>query len=224
MMSVSSNQAAIEAARRIFAEIAHTFQRLGFVHCQYQITFPVPVSQPQIINIDSRDDMFANHFRGRRDADFPIVEKPTPLLPDEVYQRTETAPPNSNWENTITVVSYHRNGAVGRMTITSPPGVIEPRTLFARRLLVEWLVSSIHDRIATLLVANYVPESRVSLTSREREILRWTAEGKTAPEIGQILSVSAHTVAFHVKNITAKLGSANKTQAAVKAAALGILR
>jgi LuxR family quorum-sensing system transcriptional regulator SolR len=49
-------------------------------------------------------------------------------------------------------------------------------------------------------------------------------EGKTAPEIGQILSVSTNTIAFHLKNIVAKLASSNKIQAAVKATALGILR
>jgi len=58
---------------------------------------------------------------------------------------------------------------------------------------------------------------------REKEVLRWTAEGKTAYEIGQILQVSERTVNFHINNVVNKLGASNKTQAAVKAATLGML-
>jgi len=53
--------------------------------------------------------------------------------------------------------------------------------------------------------------------------LRWTAEGKTAYEISHILNVSERTVNFHVNNVVDKLGASNKTQAAVKAAILGML-
>ena len=45
-------------------------------------------------------------------------------------------------------------------------------------------------------------------------------EGKTAPEIGQILSVSTNTIAFHLKNIVAKRagpGNLNKTISGISA-------
>ncbi len=67
------------------------------------------------------------------------------------------------------------------------------------------------------------PESSVTLTAREREVLRWTAEGKTACEIGQILSISERTVNFHVNNILEKLGATNKVQAVVKAIGAGLI-
>ncbi len=86
-----------------------------------------------------------------------------------------------------------------------------------------WLTQYAHAGMAKLLVPKYVPETLVTMTAREKEVLRWTAEGKTAYEIGQILIVSERTVNFHINNVVAKLGASNKTQAAVKAAALGML-
>lgn len=43
------------------------------------------------------------------------------------------------------------------------------------------------------------PEMKFS--KREREILKWTAEGKTSAEIAIILSISENTVNFHQKNM-----------------------
>jgi DNA-binding CsgD family transcriptional regulator len=69
-----------------------------------------------------------------------------------------------------------------------------------------------------LLVPKLAPELLVVITDREKEVLRWTADGKTAYEVARILDISERTVNFHLSNVTAKLGAINKTQAAVKAA------
>lgn len=62
-----------------------------------------------------------------------------------------------------------------------------------------------------------------SLTSREHEVLRLLARGRTNSEIGQALVISAGTVKWHVENIIGKLGVADRTQAAVQAVELGLL-
>lgn len=61
------------------------------------------------------------------------------------------------------------------------------------------------------------------LTAREAEVMRWTADGKSAQEIAEILSVSKNTVDFHIKNFVQKLGAPNKTAAVTHAAVLGLL-
>ncbi|VVT46583.1 N-3-oxohexanoyl-L-homoserine lactone quorum-sensing transcriptional activator @ N-3-oxooctanoyl-L-homoserine lactone quorum-sensing transcriptional activator [Kosakonia radicincitans] len=65
------------------------------------------------------------------------------------------------------------------------------------------------------------PEMRFS--KREREILKWTAEGKTSAEIAMILSISENTVNFHQKNMQKKFNAPNKTQIACYAAATGMI-
>jgi DNA-binding CsgD family transcriptional regulator len=61
------------------------------------------------------------------------------------------------------------------------------------------------------------------LTEREVEILKWTAEGKSAWAVGQILNISEHNVKYHVKRILLKLAVGSKHQAAAKAKALGLI-
>lgn len=57
------------------------------------------------------------------------------------------------------------------------------------------------------------------LTDREAECLKWTAAGKTAREISQILEISESTVTFHLSNSIDKLSVCNKSQAVAKAIA-----
>ena len=51
-----------------------------------------------------------------------------------------------------------------------------------------------------------------TLTTREKEVLAWAAEGKKACEIGDILHISRRTVEFHLQAAASKLGTRNKTQ------------
>jgi DNA-binding CsgD family transcriptional regulator len=55
--------------------------------------------------------------------------------------------------------------------------------------------------------------SRSSLTARERDVLSWTARGKTMADIAEILVISSHTVEAHMRQIMRKLGATNKTHA-----------
>lgn len=72
--------------------------------------------------------------------------------------------------------------------------------------------------------AAHVPAQRPSgLTAREAEVLRLVADGMSNRAIGERLVISEHTAANHVRNILAKTGSANRTQAARYAAAHALL-
>jgi len=62
------------------------------------------------------------------------------------------------------------------------------------------------------------------LTSRELEVLRLVAAGQSNREIAGALVISPKTASVHVSNILAKLGAATRTEAAVKAHRLLLLR
>lgn len=55
------------------------------------------------------------------------------------------------------------------------------------------------------------------LTKRELEVLRWSAEGKTAWEIGEILKIAVRTVRTHQTAIKGKYRVSTIVQAAVRA-------
>lgn len=61
-----------------------------------------------------------------------------------------------------------------------------------------------------------VPETPL-LTVREREVLTWTARGKSAWETSCILGVSSHTVSKQLAAAARKLNASNKTQAVAEA-------
>ncbi len=88
---------------------------------------------------------------------------------------------------------------------------------------VQIIAGIVHSAMARIELPGSVPEFGVHLTERERQCLQWSAEGKTAWEVAQILHISERTVIFHINNSVAKLGSVNKTQAITKAWALGLL-
>ena len=63
----------------------------------------------------------------------------------------------------------------------------------------------------------------VGLTGRESESLTWAARGKTSGEIATILGLTKRTVDFHIDNARIKLTASTRMQAAVKAAAGGLI-
>lgn len=66
-------------------------------------------------------------------------------------------------------------------------------------------------------------EAPAGLTTRETEIVRLLAAGLLNREISDRLVISENTVANHVRSILAKTGAGNRTQAAMYAAAHGLL-
>jgi LuxR family quorum sensing-dependent transcriptional regulator len=67
------------------------------------------------------------------------------------------------------------------------------------------------DRMRTL--RGTLPDKKVLLTAREREVLSWVAAGKSAAQISQALKISKRTVDEHSQTAARKLGAANRTQA-----------
>lgn len=63
----------------------------------------------------------------------------------------------------------------------------------------------------------------VPLTPREREVLLWTARGKSNWDIGQILSISESAVNFHITNAMRKLEANSRVMAVLKAIRHGLI-
>lgn len=71
-----------------------------------------------------------------------------------------------------------------------------------------------------------VPRGRASygiLTEREREVLTWAAAGKSAWDIGELLSIAKRTVHAHTQTASRKLGATNQTQAVAMALRDGLI-
>jgi DNA-binding NarL/FixJ family response regulator len=75
----------------------------------------------------------------------------------------------------------------------------------------------VDPELAGLLTGQEATTRLVTLTKREREILRLIADGMRNEEIGQALSISPLTVRTHVKHAMEKLEADTRTQAVASA-------
>jgi DNA-binding NarL/FixJ family response regulator len=62
-----------------------------------------------------------------------------------------------------------------------------------------------------------------SLTAREREVLQLMAEGLANKQIALRLSISEHTVKFHLSSLYGKLSVASRTEAVKRGLGLGLI-
>jgi DNA-binding NarL/FixJ family response regulator len=90
--------------------------------------------------------------------------------------------------------------------------------IIARRLLKRFQTSSAE------VPAETAPESEVSLSDREREILLLAAKGYNYPEMGKLMGISPHTVTSHVKKIYRKLAVHSRGEAVFEAHRMGLIR
>lgn len=71
--------------------------------------------------------------------------------------------------------------------------------------------------------SGYSPETGEPLTERQQEVLALVAAGKNNNEIADRLIVSPSTVRHHVSEILARLGAANRAEAAALAVRRGLI-
>lgn len=62
-----------------------------------------------------------------------------------------------------------------------------------------------------------------SLTAREHDVLALVADGLSNREIAHDLSISEHTVKFHLASVFGKLGVSTRTEAVQKGVRLGVI-
>jgi len=93
------------------------------------------------------------------------------------------------------------------------------------RLVADLQLFAVHaqDAAQRLYLPSVHEETRPKLTKREVEALQWTMEGKTAFEVGAIMSVTERTAVMHLQNAMHKLDCVSKHQAVIKAMQLGLI-
>lgn len=93
------------------------------------------------------------------------------------------------------------------------------------RIVADLQLFAVHaqDAAFRILTPAPMPAELPVLTAREQEALRWTMDGKTAWEVGSIMSISERTAVLHLQNAMHKLDCVTKHQAVLKAIRLGIL-
>ncbi|WP_346892025.1 autoinducer binding domain-containing protein [uncultured Roseibium sp.] len=95
----------------------------------------------------------------------------------------------------------------------------EPERNYHELAEVALLGNAFYDKFLSFYGSSAVPH----MTDRERDVLAWSAEGKTDAEIAIILGVSSATIRFHWNNIFKKMQVSSKVLATCMAIRLGVI-
>ncbi|MCP8900036.1 LuxR family transcriptional regulator [Gilvimarinus xylanilyticus] len=119
----------------------------------------------------------------------------------------------------IAIPIHEPGGDYACLTISGFADMRElPRVFASEKTELYALATAFHIHIRQL-----PSQCAVALTQRERECLKWVAQGKTSWRIGELINVSERTVNFHITNAMKKLGAKTRQQALTNAVAQKII-
>jgi DNA-binding CsgD family transcriptional regulator len=114
-------------------------------------------------------------------------------------------------------------GPVGRISVVSFASRFDDVVPAHRMSHLNALAWQFHVAFADIARPAGQSDAKVDLAAREKDCLRWTAEGKSSWEIGMILKISENTVNFHLKSAMRKFGTTSRTVAVVQAIRLNLI-
>jgi LuxR family transcriptional regulator, quorum-sensing system regulator SolR len=213
--------------------LARVARELGFDYWAYGIRLPVPLVRPKLYMVNNYpQDWFKRYVRENYvTVDPTVAHARRSVMPLQWSEELFTGC-RSFWEEARAQglcfgwaqACYNAKGVGGLLTLARSHDDLSNKELDENGARMSWLTYAAHETLASLAVRKVAPETAaVSLSPREIDVLRWTAEGKTSAEIALIMSISERTVNFHVNNALTKLDASNKTAATIKAAMMGLL-
>lgn len=153
-----------------------------------------------------------------------------PFFWSDVAERTKLSPAQINFMNECQNLRVHSgvvfpfHGPGQRLDVLSiSRRVADPPNKERSSFLLAVSTQTWSRYLELLQDQLFVEPEGAALTPRELEILRWCKDGKSRPEIGEILSISHKTVEFHLCNLMNKLGANNQITAVVIAIQRGLI-
>lgn len=217
--------------QEVFKRIEEAAIALEFERVAYGFQSPLPFSRPKITLLNNYPRAWQERYaqagyihvdptvaHGRRSQE-PIIWADHVFADTRSLWNEATAHGLSvGWAQS----SLDGLGVGGMLTLSRCCQPLTTEELDAKQLKMRWLVQVAHVAFSRLFRCNEAKDSH-TLSNRELEVLKWSADGKSAQDIADILNVSKNTVDFHIKNAVTKLRVPNKTAAVVRAAVLGLL-
>ena len=190
---------------------------------------------PELVLLASASDgVEALALTRRHRPDVALLDIRMPRMDGIEVARRVTASPELDGVHVVLLTTFGddellvaatRAGATGYLLKSMPPAQIRAAVHAAARgemPLAPTLVRRLIDEFATSVVPRDPRLGR--LTGRESEVLRQVALGRSNAEIARDLLVSEGTVKTHVAALLRKLEVRDRTQAAVAAYELGLVR
>ncbi|MEX7633451.1 LuxR family transcriptional regulator [Serratia marcescens] len=218
---------------RFLTQLGPCAEALGFDYFSYIVFSCYPASLPKMLIEGNFSANYLEDYRRQR-----------VYLQDQVIERAHHSTLQFQWDESF----YHERPLLwrhmaqfglcagwsqsvkdcyGRLGILTFAGKAlpeqTPQARAANETFFLWLAQTAHKTLREALISVNDDAIKDVLTLREKDILRWCSEGKTAEEIALLMGVSERTVNFHIGNSIKKLSVANKTAATAKAVYLQLI-
>ncbi|SDU93865.1 autoinducer binding domain-containing protein [Pseudomonas mucidolens] len=208
-------------------DIFESFQlgaaELGYKYCSILLLPTDAPSAAPLLSKNSFPNTWNQHFTQHYDyRDVPIVRHCQACVLPSLWSESLFISLPRLWEDLCLFGLQHGfshavhdpRGLTSIFCFTREQPAINHEDFYEKAGFMLWLTNKTHTVLAERL---FLAPPPVRLTPKELEVLRWTAEGKTAEEVAIILSLSRRTVGFHIHSIICKLGVRNKTAAVTQA-------
>jgi LuxR family transcriptional regulator len=215
-----------------FTRLACAAKGLGFDFCSYGMRLPVPIVAPKLVMLNNYSTDWQQRY-AQQDylaVDPTVAHGSRSVLPlvwsERLFEQSrpfwEDARAHGlhvGWSQSC----HDGRGVAGLLTLARSHDALSEQELQHNAHNMSWLGQAAHEVLSERLMERLVPEASVQLTSREAEILRWTADGATSGQVSGKLHITERTVNFHITNVLMKLGVQNKTAGVVKALTFGLI-
>jgi len=207
-------------------------QNLGFPFFAYGVKSPLPISQPRIEMASNYPEAWQQQYQSRQYAQIdPTVRHCSRVTTPVLWDASSFAERHfaeqamaHGIRNGVSVSVRDAQGRLGMVTLARDQSPCTAKEFAHLESSLSLLGQLTHAALVEKLIQrNSHPAPAPSLSERELEVLKWTAEGKTSSEVATIMNITERTVNFHISNCIVKLDASNKLHAAVKAAMSGLL-
>lgn len=205
---------------------------LGFDHCSFGIATALPMGQPKILILNNYPRAWWDQYQAQNYvAVDPTIHHAVTSTKPLLWSRLAFTAQPAMWDD-VTAHGLNQgwgqptrdeHGTKGMLTLARGSGDISEEELSVKSERMNYIAQMMMAGLTSIVLPKVSPEYRCNLSPREKEVLRWAADGKTTYEISRILTLSNSAVNFHIKNTMIKLNANNKTHAVLKAAMLGLL-
>lgn len=211
---------------------------LGFDFFHYGARIPVSFSNPRFVFVSGYPDQWWEHYISnaylyKDPTVLHCANRVTPFFWNKLPDLLESPPADKNviFEardfGLRAGISIPVHGATGESAIFSvvsgEDSIQNLRLIDTQTPILHMFSSYLHETINRVTGSGDFTGTTLKLTQREKDCLCWSADGKTAWEISQILNISERTVVFHIRNATEKFGVSNKTHAIARAVLEGYI-
>lgn len=214
----------VDSLECLWATCVLIISKMNFDYFVYRTQHPTPFANPKTYTYGNCPLAVSSrlvNYKSYRPTVRVILSADGLEVSNNVYAQLAVHATNSNDSiYCITQSALRPGGVIEYFFWARMHAEIDRSELKKCRITFDVMAKEIFKKLS-MLIKEFTPAA--TLSPREKEILRWSADGKTSEEIAMILGLSHDSINFHHKTIKKKTGTTNRAQAIAHAIAKGYI-